>query len=527
MSLSLSWLLWNLAAAPEAAPAAAAPAEAPAPAAAPSDPEARAEQAAALYQQKKYAEAAQMLEDLWEQVHEPRDLFNAGLARLAMGHRGHAIRYWEQYLQQPNIPEDGREQAVQRIKKAQGMVAGVVVRVAPSAVVEVGVTMLLSRLDPNDRDRRPDLILELPPGAPEFTSGGKTLHLDPGKWQLKVSARGYVTATRDLMIKPGNLAGFPLEVVLAQDPSLRTASFQVEPEAALTAGATVTLQRLALNAEPLPCPLDGAGKCSVRIEPGDWEVTVQAPGYQRYVEKISLGAQPNATFAVALAPTLAAAVPGPGPVPPADKAAPPTPAGPEGPAKAEPAVPETVPKKTRIQMSAGLISAGIPIFITGLALAVYGSNQYDDRKLTKTTNADLLPPIRTRAAGTGLMGAAVGLWTAGLTAEYDVKPWVWWTEIGVGGASLLAGAVWAGVTTARWNAMDVGRLYCNNNADVDCFVSHRMGAGFFLGLGTSMLAGATTGLLVRRHFASKGPRRTSLAPYFGAAQAGFVLQGRF
>ena len=127
----LSWLtLSMLTAAPTAAPAAGPAVGAAAAPAAPSadkapvdpsavtvDPEARAEQAAALYSQRKYAEAAVVLEDLWTSIHEPRDLFNAALARLAIGHRAQAIRYWEIYLQQPNIPADGREQALGRIKK--------------------------------------------------------------------------------------------------------------------------------------------------------------------------------------------------------------------------------------------------------------------------------------------------------------------------------------------------------------------------------------------------------------------------
>ncbi|MBL8975163.1 MAG: DUF309 domain-containing protein, partial [Myxococcales bacterium] len=69
--------------------------------ASPSDPEARAEQAANLYSARKYVEAAEILEDLWATVHEPRDLFNAALARIAAGHRAHAIRYWETYLLLP------------------------------------------------------------------------------------------------------------------------------------------------------------------------------------------------------------------------------------------------------------------------------------------------------------------------------------------------------------------------------------------------------------------------------------------
>ncbi|MCY1072094.1 PEGA domain-containing protein [Nannocystis sp. RBIL2] len=532
MPVSLSWLLLTLATAAAAEPAATPPTSEPAPAATPApastpaqapatavEADARAEQAAALYGQKKYLEAAQLLEDLWASVHEPRDLFNAGLARLALGHRAHAIRYWEIYLQQTGIPEDGREQAESRSKKAQAAATGVLVRIAPSAVAELGATLTLTRVD-EDKDKRPPLVFELPPRAPEFTAGGKTLYVDPGKWQLKISAPTYAASTRDLTIKPG-APGFVLDVALASDPAFRAATFQVGPNEAIAAGATVSLKKMQLNAEPVPCPLDGQGRCAVRIEPGDWEVTVQAPGYQRYVEKVTLGAQPTATFAVALAPSL---TPAPAPTPaPAEAAATPTPA-PEA-APAPPPVPERVPKKTRMRLSTGLIVSGVPVFITGLALAVHGSNVYDEKKLTKVANGELLPAIRLRSAGSGLMGVAVGLWATGLTAEYDVKPWVWWTELGVGAVALLAGGVWGGVSTGHWNANDTASLVCTNNEGIDCFTAHRLASGFFLGLGAGAVAGATTGLLVQRFSLKK--QRVSFAPTFGAGQTGFVLQGRF
>jgi hypothetical protein len=510
MPVSLSWLLLTLATAP--ASAAPAPAE-PTPTAAPaSDPEARAEYAAELYSQKDYLGAAQILEELWATVHEPRDLFNAGLARLALGHRAHAIRYWELYLQQPNIPEDGREQAESRSKKAQASVAGVIVRIAPSAVADMGATLVLTRVD-EEKDRRPPLTFELPPRAPEFTSGGKTIYVDPGKWELKISARSYTTSTRELVIKPG-APGFVLDVALAPDPAFRQATFQIEPTQAVAAGATVTLQRLALGAEPLSCPLDGRGKCAVRIEPGDWEITVQAPGYLRHVEKISLGAEPTSTFAVALAPALS-------PEPAPAEAATPSPEE----APAPPPVPERVPKPLRVKLSTGLIISGVPVFITGLALSVHGSNVYDEKKLSKAVSGDMLPAIRMRSAGAGLMGVAVGLWATGLTAEYDVKPWVWWTELGVGAAALLTGSVWTGVTSARWNSNTTETLVCNNNEGLDCFAAHRMGAGFFLGLGSGAVFGAATGLLVQLMYGQQP--RVSLAPSFGAGQSGLVLQGRF
>lgn len=527
MTTSLPWLLLTLAApvpgaaaptsAPAAAPAATAPADGPAPAA--GDPDALAEQAATLYEQRKYLDAARILEDLWARVHEPRDLFNAGLARLALGHRAHALSYWELYLQQPGIPDDGREQARARIKKAQAASTGVIVRIAPAAVAELGATLTLERVD---GDGRPEISYDLAPRANEFSSGGKTIYLDPGKWQLKVGARTYVTATRELLVKPG-APGFVLEVVLATDPNYRFAQFQIEPVDAVAAGATVTLQKMALGASPVDCPLDATGKCGVRVEPGDWEVTVQAPGFQRHVEKVTLGAQALAVFGVALAPTVAAAPT------PAEATPTPTPAEAEAtPAEPTPAPtgPERVPRDVRIKMSAGLITAGIPVFITGLALAVHGSNVYDEKMLTKKVNGELVPAIRLRAAGAGLMGSSVGLWLTGLTAEYDVKPWVWWTELGAGAAAAIAGGAWLGVSTVKWNTDRTGDMFCNNNEGIDCFVAHRMGGGFLLGFGVGAIVGSSTGLVVQRRFARKRPP-VSVTPAVGGGQAGVLVGGRF
>ena len=530
-----SWITLTLLTANSAAPAtatAAAPST-PAPAAASTpasaaaapeasagDPEARAEQAAKLYSERSYAQAAVILEQLWASVHEPRDLFNAALARLALSQRAHAIRYWEVYLQQPGVPADGLEQAQQRLKKAQAQAVAVGLTLAPAAIAEVGVTYTLTRVATDPRDARPPIVIELAPGAAEFSAGGRTVYLDPGAWRLQVEARGYRTGVQELTIKAGQ-AGFPKEIVLGPDPMFRHAAFQIDPPEAIRAGATVTLQRLTAAAQPVPCPLTPAGACSLKLEPGDWEVVVAAPGYQRYTEKVSLGAEPTASFAVALVPTIAVAAAPSAAAPPA-----------AGTPPAVPAVPELVPRATRLKLSTGLVASGIPFFIGGLVLGVMGSNNYQDRSTMGASDDQLRAPMRLRSAGMGLVGGALGLWATGLTAEYDVKPVVWYAEAGVGAAFLLTGAVWAGVGTRRWNAdardpsSDArAKFHCGSSEGVDCFASHRMAAGFFLGAGTAMLVGSALGILVQRKYMKKG--RTALSPYFAGSGAGLVIQGRF
>ena len=144
--------------------------------------------------------------------------------------------------------------------------------------------------------------------------------------------------------------------------------------------------------------------------------------------------------------------------------------------------------------------------------------------LLQITRVTLLA-VRMRSAGMGLVGAAVGLWATGLTAEYDVKPAVWYSELGVGGAFLLTGAVWSAVGTSRWNQNQVPKFHCANSEGIDCFSSHRMASSFFLGAGAAMVVGSTIGILVQRKYMQK--RRTVMSPYFAGSGAGFMLQGRF
>lgn len=295
------------------------------------------------------------------------------------------------------------------------------------------------------------------------------------------------------------------------DPASHDLSVRVDPPAAVLAGARVSLQKVAPGAPPTACPLDGDGTCQARVEPGEWEVAVEAPGYQRHVERLTIGAQPSTRVGLALVPV------------PTAVAAPTEPAAPavEGPAPA----PERVPRRTRIRLSAGLLLPGVPIFMAGLAVAIHGANVYARVDETKQVNADLLPAVRLRAAGLGMMGAAVGLFATGLTAEYDVKPWLWLTELGVGAATLIGGSAWMAVSTLRWNSNQLHQMVCTNNEGVDCFTAHRLAAGFVLGLGSGLVFGATTGLIVRA--AHRKPPRVGLAPAFGAGHGGLSLHGRF
>ena len=145
------------------------------------------------------------------------------------------------------------------------------------------------------------------------------------------------------------------------------------------------------------------------------------------------------------------------------------------------------------------------------------------------------PPPRGRQLGLGrgrppaaLGGAApaVGLWPTAPTAESNAKPRAWYAELGVGGALLLTGAVWAGVGTSRWNQNQISSMRCANSEGLDCFASHRMAAGFFLGAGTAMVLGSTIGLLVQRKYMKSRPR-AALSPYFAGGGAGLMVQGRF
>ena len=513
-------------------PADAPPAAQPAPAGtaaqpAPGSVEARILAAEKLYKERKYVESARSLEDLWAETKQPNALYNAALARFAAGHYAHTIAYLEAYLADPKeAPAEALELAKYQSTKARERSAEIPFVVGPPAATVGGATLVIRRIPDKPDDRRPELTFTLASGAGTGPIE-RAIHLDPGRWTAQVSARGYVSVAQELVVQKGKAA--PVELTLTPDPRLRAVVVRIDlPAGARAEQVLVRLHAPSGAGEPKTCTIRPyeLNECKLLVETGSWELRAEAPGFTPFTQVVSLTAgESPAAYTLPLA---------------AEAPPPPLPVEPPPPS-------DVVPKSARLRVAGALNAAGLPLFVTGLGLAVYGSNRYD-RVITSEPadcdapaenhqcRGDTVRAIRLRTAGLSLVGAATGLFVTGLTAEFDVKPRVWYAEIGVGGALLVGGVAWLGATNVALRdplIVAPGAAapdWPDSIPAIDRATNQRLAAAMIMGTGIGLVAGGTTGLLVRRHYAAKARARAglpALAPLAGLGTFGLTLQGRF
>jgi hypothetical protein len=130
--------------------------------------------------------------------------FEAGQMRIAAGHMAHAYRHFERHLAS-GLDEDSRSITQSRLAKAAVGTRLVELRVRP--VMNARVTV--RRIGDPPALQRPELA------AP--VSGGMTeIRLDPGDWEVRVEAAGYLPLRRILAVGEANA---PVELDLAPVPA--------------------------------------------------------------------------------------------------------------------------------------------------------------------------------------------------------------------------------------------------------------------------------------------------------------------
>lgn len=171
---------------------------APAPAPAP-DPQARALE---LYDQGRFAEAAAEFERLAQS--DPTQFFEAGQMRFAAGHMAHASRHFQAYIA-TGLSDDARSIAQARLMKATAGTR----RIDASLTAAAGPTEIVARrLGEPAGQERPELVLPV--------AGTATLHLDPGSWELRVEAPGYLPLRQVVEVGESNA---PLTLRLVPVPA--------------------------------------------------------------------------------------------------------------------------------------------------------------------------------------------------------------------------------------------------------------------------------------------------------------------
>ncbi|HRI06458.1 MAG TPA: hypothetical protein PKW35_01510 [Nannocystaceae bacterium] len=182
MSPLSSWIVSLLIGAASLSPEAAAPRS-------PEDPAGRVlgerarrqSEAFRLYQAGRFAEAALEFESLWDDFHEPGDLYNAASSRAAVGHNAHVARYLQVYLTGEGLAPESRRDASHQLEEARRGLVDVPVRVTGEAA---DVEVVAEHVAELASDIRPPLRVD----ASSLAAEGGALHLDPGTWRVMAVA---------------------------------------------------------------------------------------------------------------------------------------------------------------------------------------------------------------------------------------------------------------------------------------------------------------------------------------------------
>ncbi len=481
-----------------------------------------------LYKARKYVESARELESLWDDTGHPNALYNAALARFAAGHYAHTISYLEAYVRDvQDAPQDALDLAQFQLEKAKANSADVPIRIGPPEAVTAGAEIRIRRISDGADDSRPDIVLTVQPPA-EGSPAARSIYLGEGSWSIESRSESFVSQPQEITIAKRAKSAPPINFSLNLDPKLRRLAFRIDVASGSELESVAVELRPAGQAgterETQSCAIRPfeVNACELIAPIGSWEVSASAPGFKHFRQVITVASgQDTAAFTLPMVAESVVDTPPP-----------------------EPVDPDVVPKRVRLRMAAGLNASGLPIFVTGLGLAVYGSNTYDST--ANAANADCNRPldsyncrvdtikaIRLRTAGLALVGSATGLFITGLTAEFDVKKRVWYAELGAGGALLLGGAGWLAATSGALNrelkVVGAIPIWSQSIANIDRATNQRLAAAMFMGTGIGLVTGATVGLLIRKRFAArKAPLpNVKLSPFAPVAGGGLMLNGRF
>lgn len=203
------------------------------------------ERALDLYDEGRFAEAAAVFEAIAAQ--DPKMYFEAGQMRFAAGHMAHASRHFEAYIAS-GLDDDARYIARTRLAKVALSTRRIEVRLTP---VGVDASIVARRLDdPADRTR-PELVTPA-------VAGSASLRLDPGPWELRVEAPGFLALRQVLEVRAVN----PTVVLQLVPVPAATLPAQTADRAAPARELRRGRAQTAVGAVMLPLGLVGLGALS-------------------------------------------------------------------------------------------------------------------------------------------------------------------------------------------------------------------------------------------------------------------------
>lgn len=431
--------------------------------------------AKALLRKRRYAEAAAAYEALLASEPRPELLIAAGEARAGLGHAAHALTHWRAALAAEGLGSRQRADLNRKVDKLRGRVASMRVRVDGEEAGEV-------RLELRRGDRPP---------LGRTLRGEAELELDPGEWQARVEAPGFVPLEQKVSVEG------PGEVVLALVRDRREVTVELGPPAALAAGIVLELRAdpevVEVEARRVQEVTSEAPELKLALAPGRWTVRASARGHLAQELSWEIG---GATAPPALVLAAEAAPP---PAPPSKRPA----------AKA--------PPDLRLGLGLGLGLTGGLAFGTGLG-TILRYRKVVPRFDPAPDNRGYVAALSASDAGAGFLGGGLGLGAAALTAGLGARDHVLWAELGGGVTLAIAGAAWYVTEWQRVQRM----LYDGGKSDALIElgpVRRELGAAALLGAGVGLALGSGVALLTRRLAG-----RRARAPRAGLDAAGFFAR---
>lgn len=468
------------------------------------DAEARFKKALVDLKARRFHVAAQGFEALWREGRSTRVLNFAAQAREGAGHWAHAIEHMRTLLaEEPDMNAKLRARLTARRMAARRHTLPVLIRLQADGGVPTGARLTLRRVAPDEV--RPLLVTE--------GDDGRVIDVDPGVWSLTIEVPGYRSRQRVLAFPrrsrradpPAEEVVFPLERILVP------ATLAIEPAAAVAAGAqwTLTLEEGEAGTGGLRMIGGAQAVEKLSLAPGRWRARLEAVGYE---------------------PQEITWVAGEGDPPPVTLVALPAPPDPAPDVQARPAA-----RDPGAALAIGLGATGGLSFVVGVGLLAQHRKTYAEF-VPAPDNQAFVKALTASAAGSGMVGAGIGLAIAAVTAAVPSTsgrgsrpggPWRGiknrglWAELGVGGGVALIGAAWY---AREWPRVQRD-LYGQSTSAPEGDQRRETAAAAFIGAGVGLATGAGVVLLTRHLVRRSAKARVDVAG--GPGLVGFGLRGQF
>ncbi|MDC0675872.1 hypothetical protein [Nannocystis radixulma] len=274
----------------------------------------------------------------------------------------------------------------------------------------------------------------------------------------------------------------------------------------------------------LPVPLAPSGTAQggvIQLDPGTWVLRAQAPGAEPAEVQVKVAAGAAVTAELALKPV-------------------PQETGPKGQPAPQPGMNEKGRRVGGLAMiGQGAAVTAIGIVVTAVAQAKdfgpalkAGPDKCGDWAALTACSVDLREGAQLRGAGTGLLGAGIGLAATGpiwFVRNDRSRRVAWIVQASVGGAALIGGIVGVALSASGFNEANTSpeATWQSVSEGVKGPATIYAVTSAITGLGVGLAAGAGLGLGVTRGKKSQYAKALRLGGGPGRAAFGLTLSGRF